>query len=536
MQSNTAEQKQTESNCNSSPYLPSDEHASNTNDLEKNHYHTGLLRRTTQLLSRYGIETHGIAPVPAEARLETRWYQMFFVWFSSNMNILGFSTGTAGPAFFSLGIRQSISIIVIVNMIVLVGVTILLWAFLETSQCASAVFGPKLGVRAMVQARFSWGYFGAIIPAVLNVLSLEGFLILNCIIGGQTIASFSSQLDDNLGIVIIGIISLVVTFCGYRVIHWYESIAWIPNVIAFITMVSVGYPQLRENLSVPVPPATPANVISFASFLASDIVTWCTMIPDYGVYHSPDTSSARIFIYTYLGFFVSNVTSQALGAAFAAAAPNVPAWNAGFNNSSSAGGLLYSVLLPTGVFGKILIALVALSIPSACAPTMYTFSTSFMAVATWFAAVPRWVYILVSEGILIPLAIIGAKSFYATFVEILDIVGYWSSAFAAIILTEHVLFRRASFSEDQYPITTWASYNLLPSGIPAVVAFVCACGALIPFMSQAWYVGPVARQGSGDLGVFVAFVVGAIAYALARGFENRWYKKISKSDTLSTTY
>jgi purine-cytosine permease-like protein len=29
-----------------------------------------------------------IAPVPAEERLETRWYQMFFVWFSANMNIL----------------------------------------------------------------------------------------------------------------------------------------------------------------------------------------------------------------------------------------------------------------------------------------------------------------------------------------------------------------------------------------------------------------------------------------------------------------
>jgi hypothetical protein len=49
-------------------------------------------------------------------------------------------------------------------------------------------------------------------------------------------------------------------------------------------------------------------------------------------------------------------------------------------------------------------------------------------------------------------------------------------------------------------------------------------------MSQAWYVGPVARHGSGDVGVFVGFVVGAIAYALARGLEKFWYKKMSKSD------
>jgi purine-cytosine permease-like protein len=74
-------------------------------------------------------------------------------------------------------------------------------------------------------------------------------------------------------------------------IHRYESIAWIPNVIAFITMLGVGYPQLRENQSAPVYPATPAGVISFASILASSILSWCPMTPDYGVYHSPAASS-----------------------------------------------------------------------------------------------------------------------------------------------------------------------------------------------------------------------------------------------------
>ena len=39
---------------------------------------------------------------------------------------------------------------------------------------------------------------------------MQGFLILNCIIGGQTLASVSDHLNETLGIVIIGIISLVV--------------------------------------------------------------------------------------------------------------------------------------------------------------------------------------------------------------------------------------------------------------------------------------------------------------------------------------
>lgn len=54
-------------------------------------------------------------------------------------------------------------------------------------------------------------YFGSIIPSALNVFSMQGFLILNCIIGGQTLASVSTHLDDTLGIVIIGVISLAVS-------------------------------------------------------------------------------------------------------------------------------------------------------------------------------------------------------------------------------------------------------------------------------------------------------------------------------------
>lgn len=68
-----------------------------------------LLHRVSALLAHYGVETHGyvcpfvfdsleypsdtngsIAPIPVAERVETRWYQMFFVWFSANMNVLAY--------------------------------------------------------------------------------------------------------------------------------------------------------------------------------------------------------------------------------------------------------------------------------------------------------------------------------------------------------------------------------------------------------------------------------------------------------------
>ena len=64
-------------------------------------------------------------------------------------------------------------------------------------------------------------FYGAMIPSLLNAFSLQGFLILNTIVGAQTLAAVSDSLDDTLGIVIIAVISLAVSFCGYKVIHMY---------------------------------------------------------------------------------------------------------------------------------------------------------------------------------------------------------------------------------------------------------------------------------------------------------------------------
>ncbi|KAF8056624.1 purine-cytosine permease [Lyophyllum atratum] len=466
-----------------------------------------LSQKISSFLLHWGVETHGISPIPMEQRLDKRLYQMFFVWFSANFNILAFSTGSAGPVFFSLGLRDSLVIILVVD-----AVSCAVPAFF-------AVFGPKLGMRGMVQARFSWGFYGSVIPSILNVISMQGFLILNCIIGGQTLASVSDRLDDTAGIVIIGVLSLVVTFFGYKVVHWYESVAWIPNVVAFIVMLGIGGKHLTSSDYPSYPPPTASAVLSFVTFIASSVISWCTMTPDYGVYHNANASSRRIFIYTYLGFFCASITGHMLGAAFAAMAPAIPSWDAGFHDGSNVGGLIAAVLSPAGGFGKFLMVLISLSIPSACAPTMYTFGTSFMSIAPIFARIPRYVFVIVSEAILIPIAIIGAKRFYGTLVNVLSIIGYWSTAFAAIVLAEHFIFRRRDFL--LYDLEDWDKPRRLPPGIAAVLSFAGAFGVIVPCMSQVWYVGPVARMGTGDVGVLTGFVGAGGMYVVLRGLERR---------------
>lgn len=468
-------------------------------------------QRFTKLLLKWGIETHGITPIPPEDRTDTRLYQMFFIWCSANLNILAFSTGTAGPAFFSLGLKDSLVTILMVDVV------------LCAVPAYFAVFGPKLGTRAMVQARFSWGFYGAMIPSLLNAFSLQGFLILNTIVGGQTLAAVSDSLDDTLGIVIIAVISLAVSFCGYKVIHMYESVAWFPNLIAFLVMLGIGAKHIEN---VPTPPPSPASVLSFASLLVSSVISWCTMTPDYGVYHK-DSPSWRVFIYVYLGFFVSSLPGHMLGASFAASASAVPAWQAGLGNGNNVGGLIEAILGMSGGFGKFLTVVIALTIPSAVAPTMYSFASSFMAVTPILAKIPRYVYAVVATAILIPVAIVGAVRFYNTLVDILSIIGYWTASHAAIVMCEHSIIRWGRFAS--YNVEDWNNPKRLPLGFAGVSAFLASVAIIVPCMSQAWYTGPIAAKGTGDIGLLTGFAVAVILYIPLRLIEKKVERKIGRN-------
>ncbi|KAF8804565.1 hypothetical protein BYT27DRAFT_7234511 [Phlegmacium glaucopus] len=431
-----------------------------------------MFRKVTQFLLRWGIETHGISPIPTEKRIDRRIHQMFFIWFSVNSNTPAFGTGSSRPAFFALGIRDSLLVIFVVDVI--------------------AVCGPKLGMRAMVQCRFL-GYYAAAILSTLNVFSSQSFLILNCIIGGQTLATVSHKLDDTLGIVIIGLISFV-------------NFVWIPNVIAFPVLLGVAGRHLNPTTFLAVPPPSAAQIISFGSLVASSIISWCAFTPDYGVYHDAKASIMKIFIYSYLGFLLPMLAWNMIRAAFAAATPSIPSWITGFQEGSNVGGLLAAVLAPAGGFGKFLLVLIALSTSSACAPTIYTF-------------VPRYVFTVMSTAILIPLAIIGAGHFYTVLVNILSVIGYWSTIFAAIILTEHFLFCKNNF--NSYQIQDWDKPSKLPIGIAALLSFLGGFGIVIPSMSQVWYIGPIAKAGTGDIGVLTGAVVGAALYVILRALEKR---------------
>ncbi|KAH9934224.1 uncharacterized protein B0H18DRAFT_980091 [Fomitopsis serialis] len=270
-------------------------------------------------------------------------------------------------------------------------------------------------------------------------------------------------------------------------------------------------------------PVYGSTIMTFGATLTATVVSWATISADYGVYHDHTASSWRIFIYTYLGFVVSSMPVQLIGASLAATAVYMPSWRAGLGNGNNIGGLIAAVLEPAGGFGKFLLVPLSLTAPSQCAPSMYTVCTSFMTIGRVFQRLPRFVVAILSTVILIPVAIVGSTRFYATFASILSFIGYWLAPFFAIVLVEHFFYRKGRWSSyDVFEAWDQPGHPNLPRGYAAVFTFVVAIGVIVLSMEQDWWTGPIAAAGTGDVGMLLGFVVSIPVYFYARWAEKRW--------------
>ncbi|KAH7341411.1 cytosine-purine permease [Rhizoctonia solani] len=468
-------------------------------------------------LSQYGVETRGVVPTSPDDRNDTRFWNLLFLWISANFNILAFSTGSLGPAIFALGLKESLLIIFFINLL-----SAMLPAYFST-------FGPRLGMRQMIVSRYSFGFYGSILPSLLNLITFMGFLILNLILGGETLAAVSGYeaghgggLSWDVGIAIVGVIALLVTFCGYKVLYTYERFAWIPIVMVYLVALGCGGKHLMD--LPPVVPASSVTVLCFAASIAGYMISWATLASDYTIYLDQSASNTKVFVFAYSGFFLPNVICEMVGAAFAVSmnALGNENWLNGYK-VNNVGGLLDEVMRPAGGFGKFCIVLLALSCIAASSQCMYSFCVSFQCIAPFFARIPRYIYSIVAIAISIPLAMVGAHTYYTSLISFTGVIGYWAAAWASIVLTEHLVFRR---TYSAYDTASWDTPSVLPTGIPALAAFLISFALIIPSMNQVWFKGPIGKI-AGDVGFEVAFCLAAGLYAVFRTVE----KKVCTSRT-----
>ncbi|KAK0709289.1 permease for cytosine/purines, uracil, thiamine, allantoin-domain-containing protein [Lasiosphaeria miniovina] len=452
-----------------------------------------------------GGEKRGMTPIPADERTDKRFASIFFVWFTMSTNLLPIITGMVGTLVFGIGLRDCSLLILFFSLM-----------------CALpagyfSTFGSRTGLRQMLHARYTFGYYLISIIVVLNLCTIAGFGVIDCVLGGSTLAAASAgKLDATAGIVVIALVSMVVCFGGIRVIHAYERYSWVFALLAITIATGVGGKHLASQAETA--PAEAATLVGFGGVVAGFLIPWAAMAADFSVYCDASASTLRIFAYTYAGLFFPTVPLMVLGAAIGGATPNMPEWAAGYAEHS-VGGVLQAMLLPAGGFGRFVAVLLSLTVIGNLTTAMYSISLSFQLVLPVLVKIPRVVFVMVYTAVAIPVAIEAAKSFFAALENFIYLIAYWSAAFVAVVSAEHFVFRRGDCAA--YDVAHWDQPSKLPTGLAAIGAMGLSFGLAVPCMSQVWYTGPLAKE-TGDIGFEVALVLAAILYLPLRWIELKY--------------
>ncbi|KAG6008262.1 hypothetical protein E4U21_004724 [Claviceps maximensis] len=466
------------------------------------HFPPPLLRK---LLRAGRIEENGICPLPVEERKEQRFLNIFTIWFSINSNILAITFGMLGPLAYNLSLRDSALVILFFNFLV------------SCAPALLATFGPKTGMRQMIHARYSFGRWLVTIPVLLNLATLTGFNAIICVVGGQCLSAISSgSITPSTGIVIIAIVSLIVSFAGFKVLHIFETYSFLPALISIIITAGVGGRALTEQ-STPAGGATAANILTFGMIIAAYQIPWGAIASDLTTYFDPKVPSWRVFHYTYWGLLIPTALLMTFGAAIAGALPNNPTWTQG-NEAYGIGGVLAAILNSAGGFGKFVVVLQSLSLLGNTCGSFYAITLNFQALAPIFLRVPRYIFAVVITAIIIPVAIYAYQDFYTSLSNFMSLISYWSASFVGIVIADHVVIRSCRF--DSYDLSIWNRGHKLPLGIAAIASAVFSFSLVVPCVKEEWYTGPIASW-TGDIGFEVAFVLSALAYVPLRLLEKK---------------
>ncbi|KAI1425167.1 permease for cytosine/purines, uracil, thiamine, allantoin-domain-containing protein [Xylaria sp. FL1777] len=488
--------------------LEDPEKGADSNFVEDGPTHSrGLKGTVLKYLLAGRVELRGVMPVPLEERTSTQYSNYFSIWACMNANILAITFGMLGPTY-GLSLRDSSLVIVFFCLL-----TATVPAYLGT-------LGPKTGLRQMIQARFSFGRYIVSVPVVLNLATLTGFCVITCVIGGQCLSAISEgSFTPVVGIVIIGVLSLLISFCGYNVLHIYERFAWIPALVAIVIATGSGGSHLSQQ--VPTPAATAPGIFSLGMAIASYMIPFAGLASDFTTYLNPKFPSWKLFLYGFAGLVLPTIPLMVLGAAIAGAIANVPAWEQGYE-TNSVGGVLAAMLLPTGGFGKFVVVALSLSLLGNNAATMYSITLNFQILVPQLVRIPRYVFSIVITAILIPVSIKAAADFLSNLQNFIALIAYWSAAFVAVLITEHVIFRKGQY--DTYDHSAWNSASQLPWGAAALTASVLSFALVIPSVAQVWFTGPIAKI-TGDIGFELAFATTAVLYLPLRALEKKLCKR-----------
>lgn len=426
-----------------------------------------------------------------------------------------------GPLLFGLSFQASIS-------------SAIVGTFLGTLIAGyGSIMGPRSGLRQMVGARFQFGWWPAKFVALLNFLTLLGWSVVNCVFGGQILASISNnKVPLEVGITIITVISFSIAIFGIRFVQMFETYFAVPVFITFLLLfVASGNKFDLSTPSTGNSRTVAANWLSFCSSCFGITGAWIAIASDYYVRFPENTPKWKTFTLTTLSIFVPTMFVGILGIGIASAAVSkVPAWGEAYDNLGN-GGLLAISFSGWGGGGKFLVVILYISLVSNNILNTYSIALSSQVWGRVFTRVPRYVLSFFSAMVFFVLSMAGRDKLSEILSSFLPMLTYWCVIYFCIMFEENVFFRRHNLPglNDSYDWSQWNNKRaLMPIGLSAVFAFLCGVSGAVIGMCQPYYIGPIAKMVGdygGDIGMWIAFGFTAISYPVFRTIEQHYFPR-----------
>ncbi|RMZ92560.1 hypothetical protein DV736_g226, partial [Chaetothyriales sp. CBS 134916] len=469
-----------------------------------------MSRGEAWLDEKMGIETQGIDRIPEEAKQPPPLLNTFFMWWSMTCHVGTIPLGVLGPEF-GLTLPDSAAAVVVGTFL----------GALCTAYCGT--LGPKTGLRAIATSRYSFGFWGAKLCSVLNVIVGGGFAVVNVVITGQMLSAVSNySMSISVGCVIVAVISYVVSIFGFAMIHTFERYSWI---ISFI-LILVLYGQAAPHID----PSAPGfgsglgyagSWLSFMAICFSSASGWCSIAADYYCNYPADTKAMKVFLLTLAGILLPTTFATFAGSCLGNGAllAEYPPWSAAYEDHGL-GGLLREAYHPMG-WSKFCLVVLTFSVLGNNIAINYSSGLSIQLLGHYFHAVPRFIWSFLVALVVAILAIAGKDRLSDIVSDFVSLLGYWTISFTFILLIEDKIFRR----HEGYNLEVWDTPSKLPVGAAAVTSLLAGylAGGL-PGMAQVWYVGVIAAKFGpygGDVGIYMSGAITIVVYLPLRYFERK---------------
>ena len=475
-----------------------------------------LRRFEARMDKAMGVESHAIDRKLPHQKRPVKWHEelsMALLWASGTMGISCFATGFLGWEF-RLSLKQSLLIAIFASIL----------GGAVSAYCAT--FSPATGLRQISFSRYAFGWYPNKVIAFLNGIEQLGWAAVASISGGLALTAVADgKISLIVGVVIIAVVSLVISFLGLPVILVYERYAWIVYFIIFMIIFGMVGPY-ADNTS----PAEDTglsltgSVLSLIAIIYGSSASWSTMVGDYYVHYPADVSRLKVFLLTTMGIAIPTAIGMTAGATVASALNNVPAWEKTYEDPSQGLGYLIRDMLHPRGFAKFLLVLFSLSGINTNIVSIYSSAISFQQMARPLAKVPRFIWTFLCFIVVLVLAIAGREKLNTYLQDFLSLLGYWCTSYFVILMLEHNVFRKGNFAN--YDLEGFNDPARLPLGIGASAAFLLGVVAWCMGMVETWFVGPLGGligPYGGDIASEFTFVVTALVYLPARWLELKYF-------------